>query len=163
MRICLQGHRDNHNLSKCEVCGLATTLVCPDTLKSVKEPKENGIMISCDATPRCITQKHRWMYVAPAKEIEKDCKCPKPRVEVINPQHTELATCLDCGHSAYFQHNKWEHFTRQYRHSGFPYTTLECWAKVGSGSFHKKTNFMLDDISEIKEGEFEIFPFLHSE
>lgn len=101
MRICLKGHQDKRNATKCQVCGLATLLICPTTLKSVKEPKIDGVMISCDATPRCITQKHRWIYVAPMKEIKKDI-------------------------------------------------------------FTKSTNFPLDKISEIKEGEIEL-PFLHSE
>ncbi len=70
-------------------------------------------------------------------ENTDECKCKKPRVEIVNPEHTNIATCLDCGHDVYFQHDTWEHFTRNYHQSGYPYTTLKCHAPVrnmkGSG------------------------------
>lgn len=137
MRICLQGHPDKRNASKCEVCGLATTLVCPDTLKPVKEPEIDGVMVSCDSSVKCILQSHRWMYVAPMKEIMKDCDCVKDWKEITPEMAGEGLTPSPC---------------KICRDTG----------KVGSGSFHKKTDFKLDPISEINDGEFQVFPFLHS-
>ena len=45
-----------------------------------------------------------------------------------SPKHTEKATCKNCGHEIYYQFDRWEHFTRRYRASGFAYTTLKCFA-----------------------------------